>query len=203
MVVVPCHVVTSPVYGSGKTFALELVGAIALGKRPPVLSYLYRGSGASEENDKMLKAILKAGHPIVILDNVNGVLHGQVLTQMITQAQIDFRDFGVLEMANTGANNFSTVLANGVNTVPNEDLERRAIVSVINPHMINPELRKFKDQRRLERTIEERSILVECVIAMARAYQQAGSPVPEGSNSLVGLEGEPDGAVSVDVARMR
>ena len=69
---VPMHVVSAPSAGSGKSYLCDLGSVISIGERCPVTAVAPR----EEETEKRLIGSALAGHPIIALDNCNGVLSG-------------------------------------------------------------------------------------------------------------------------------
>src|SRR5262249_1917022 len=68
--VAPMHIVDAPVYGSGKSYLINVASAVATGDACPVTS-----AGKDEaELEKRIDAALLKCQPIIGIDNVNGIL---------------------------------------------------------------------------------------------------------------------------------
>lgn len=177
--VVPMSVTSAPDFGVGKTYLAELIVYIVTGKWPSVFFW----STSKEENDKLLASILTAGYSACILDNINGVFENRLLTQMITSKRPQPRLLGKNEVIER--EQWMTILANGVNIAPSEDLDRRYLLSIQNPQMENPKHRVFKSNPRQMITLDRQSY-ISCALAMLRGYIVAGMPNPP--SPLAGFE---------------
>lgn len=79
---VPLTVVTSPIQGSGKTKLGSCVGMVISGARNHLMTAPDRGS--DEEMRKRLTAKLRKRPPVVVIDNVVGVLNSPSLAAALT-----------------------------------------------------------------------------------------------------------------------
>ena len=79
MPVAPMHVITKPVAGSGGSYMQDIVAAIAIGDRCPVISLV---PGDDKENDKRLNGAALAQQPIIALDNLSSTLMGDFLCSL-------------------------------------------------------------------------------------------------------------------------
>ena len=165
----PLHVATAPIAGSGKSFLFDIAAAIATGKRCPVIS-----AGAnSEETEKRLHGAALSGQPLISVDNLNGVLRGDFLCQLITQELIEVRRLG--STGNVRIQNCATLFANGNNIEIEGDLVRRTIRCALNPEMENPEQREFSGNP-LRTVLADRGKFVAAALTLVRAHMVAGSP---------------------------
>jgi len=165
----PLHVATAPIAGSGKSFLFDTAAAIATGKECPVLS-----AGAnSEETEKRLHGAALSGQPLISIDNLNGVLRGDFLCQLTTQALVEVRRLG--STGNFRIRNCATVFANGNNIEIEGDLVRRTIRCSLNPKMENPEAREFRGNP-FRTVLADRGKFVAAALTLVRAHLVANEP---------------------------
>jgi hypothetical protein len=168
--VTPLHAARAPTAGSGKSFLLDTVAAIAIGQLMPVMS-----TGASEEEtEKRLGAALLAGQPLISIDNISGELGGDALCQIIERPVVDIRILGRSERVRIEARGTSTY-ANGNNFVVVGDMCRRVITVNLDPAMERPELRQFKFDP-IDMILKDRGKYIAAVLTICRAYVVAGKP---------------------------
>jgi putative DNA primase/helicase len=146
-----------------------LAAAISTGKRCPVLSL----SVKDDENEKRLHGAALAGQPLIALDNVNGVLRGDFLAQLVTQPRLQVRRLG--STGNLEIANCATVLANGNNIEIEGDLVRRTLRSMLDPQMEDPTARKFKGDP-FRTVLADRGKFVAAVLTVVRSHLVAGFP---------------------------
>jgi putative DNA primase/helicase len=190
--------------GTGASYLQDLIAAIAIGERCPVISF---SETNGEENEKRLMSAALAQQPIIALDNLSAPLMGDFLCQLISQPVLQIRGFGTLELKNIVNNAF--VMANGNNLVISADTVRRVVQVALDTNMENPETRAFKRDPVAE-VLRERGKYVHAVLTIARAQVIGGARLPRLANferwsdlvrsALVWL-GWPDPAASV--ARVR
>ena len=161
--------------GTGKTYLIEVSTAIALGKSPPVSSFSMKNEG---ENESRVQALLLSGTPIGVIDNVNGVLGGDLLCQACTSQTIAIRMFHT--QRNIIVDNNLCLYANGNNLTIVGDLVRRSMVSRLDAKMERPEQRVFR-KKPLDMVLANRGIYLAAVITIVRAHARAGYP---GSQNL-------------------
>jgi putative DNA primase/helicase len=165
----PLHVATAPIAGSGKSFLFDTAAAIATGKECPVLS-----AGANnEETEKRLHGAALSGQPLISIDNLNGVLRGDFLCQLTTQALVEVRRLG--STGNFRIRNCATVFANGNNIEIEGDLVRRTIRCTLNPEMENPEAREFRGNP-FRAVLADRGKFVAAALTLVRAHLVANEP---------------------------
>ena len=82
--VVPAHGARAPAAGTGKSYLWDVMAAIRLGKRCPVIAV----SRDAQETEKKLTAEALSGSQITNLDNVNGELGSDLLCQMVSQGEL-------------------------------------------------------------------------------------------------------------------
>jgi hypothetical protein len=169
MDVAPMHVITKPEPGTGGSYLQDLVAAIAIGKRCPVMSL----TGNDEENEKRLTAAALTQQPIIALDNVSTFLTGDFLCQLIERPEVQCRRLGGSDF--TDVPNSAFVIANGNNLTIAADTVRRVIRIGLDANMEHPEARVF-NRNPVAEVLADRGRYVRAVLTIARAYFAAGMP---------------------------
>ena len=165
----PFHAFSAPIRGSGKSKLVDIASVIATGEEAPVIA----AGGDDIELEKRLVASLLAGSPIITIDNCSRPIGGDLLCQMLTQAMVRPRILGKSETPTCPTGAF--VAGTGQNFTAIGDMERRTIVSKIDPKMETPETREF-DFEPVQLAKERRPQLVVAVLTILRAYRAAGMP---------------------------
>ena len=165
----PMHVVSATDAGTGKSYYVDLVGAVSFGMPTPVLA----ASKSHEETDKTIRAAMMLGAPVISLDNLENDLQSGVLSQALSQDKVEVRRFGVLETVQIP--NRAVFFATGNNLALIGDLARRSIVTSMDAGVARPELRQFKDKP-FERIIANRGQYIAACLTICRAYILAGRP---------------------------
>jgi hypothetical protein len=166
----PLHAFDAPAAGTGKTKIAEIIGILATGVPPSGIAY----SRSEEENEKRFGALLRAGDPVILLDNVTGDLEGDLLCTALTQEMVQVRILGLSETARVSTR--SLFLATGNHLRLKGDLTRRAIVCRLDAKVANPEDRVFDFDPVVE-VRQKRSQYVIDALTVLRAYVAAGQPV--------------------------
>ena len=167
--VTPMRVISAPEAGSGKSYILDVVAAIATGQPCPVMA----AGRTEEETEKRLGAALLAGQPLISIDNVTGDLGGDALCQIIERPVVEIRILGKSELVRIEAR--STVFATGNNLRVVGDMTRRVLRCRLDPKLERPELRQFR-RRPVAAVLAERGRYVAAALIVARAYVVAGTP---------------------------
>ena len=168
--VAPMHVARAPVAASGKSFLFDVVSAIAIGQRMPVMA----AGRTEEETEKRLGAALLAGQPLISIDNVNGELTSDALCQIIERPVVDVRILGRSERVRIEARG-TTMFCTGNNIVLVGDLCRRSLTATLDPKIERPELREFVGDP-VETVLADRGKYVAACLTLCRAYIVAGRP---------------------------
>jgi hypothetical protein len=168
--VAPMHASRAPVAGSGKSFLMDTVSAIAIGQPMPVIS-----TGTNEaELEKRLGTAFMAGQPLISIDNVTGELGGDALCQLIERPIVDIRILGKSESRRIEARGTS-LFATGNNFVIVGDVCRRTLTTNLDPRVERPELRQFEFDP-VERVLADRGKYIAAALTICRAYLVAGRP---------------------------
>lgn len=185
---VPAAMLNKHQQGSGATLLSNVLSIIGTGL-PAHVETLPVGRGADEELRKLITSILLAGRPLVVFDNVDNYLNSAVLGAVLTTEKWEDRLLGRNELVTVPQR--SVWIFNGNNVQLGGDLPRRCFEILIDPKMPRPWLRKpgeFRHPNLLAWVRENRGRLLAAVFTMARAWIQAGRPVPDDLPALGGFE---------------
>ena len=167
--VAPMHIMSAPEAGSGKSYLLDVVAAIALGQPCPVMA----AGRTEEETEKRLGAAVLAGQPIIAIDNVNGDLGGDALCQIIERPIVEIRILGKSERVRVETR--STTFATGNNIGVVADMTRRILRCRLDAKREQPELRQFR-RRPVATVLADRGCYVAAALTLARAFVATGMP---------------------------
>ena len=168
---VPLHVAAAPAAGTGKSYLADIASAICIGERCPVKSVAPR----EEETEKRLIGAALAGHPIIALDNCNGILSGDFLAQVSERPVLEVRALGASTLYRI--NNTFTCFANGNNIIIYGDLTRRCVRAMLDANTEDPTSRTFTGDP-VRTVMADRGRYVAAVLTIALAYIAAGRPNP-------------------------
>lgn len=165
----PMHVTNAATPGTGKSYLMDTITAVASGQACPVMNY----GNTEEEAEKRLGALLMLGQPIVSIDNMNGMINGASLCQYIERPTVQVRRLGASEMITI--DNRATMFANGNNVSISQDLIRRSILCNLDAKVERPELREFAS-RPVDTILANRKLYITAALIIVRAYLLAGQP---------------------------
>ncbi|WP_462120614.1 PriCT-2 domain-containing protein [Methylorubrum extorquens] len=165
----PMHIFRAHTPGSGKSYLVDLICAIATGRRCPVIA----AGRTEEETEKRLASLLLEGIPIISIDNLNGTLSGDTLCQMLTQTEVKVRILGKSEAPTIEVR--TAMYATGNNLKVKGDMVRRVLLSTLDAGVERPEERSFAFKP-IDRAMEGRGRYVAAAYTLIRAYMTAGSP---------------------------
>jgi hypothetical protein len=166
----PLFLMDAPTPASGKTLLVSAIFQIAIGREAATMTY----TGEEQETRKALTALLMAGDPIALLDNVDIPLRGASLCVALTSAIFKDRVLGLSR--NVELPVLTTWFATGNNVSIEGDLVRRVLVSRIDPRCERPEERTFERPNLLANVGEHRGELISAALTVLRAYVVAGRP---------------------------
>lgn len=157
--------------GSGKSLLAEIAGKIH--------GWVFRSDVPEDEPEwrKATSSILATtSAPLVVLDNVNGVLRSSVLAGLLT-ASGDIEDRELGKSSNLRFRNDRVWVVTGNNLSLGGDLVRRTITVLIDPNMANPETRTSFAIPDLPRWVDEhRGDILWSLLVLIRAWVAAGRP---------------------------
>ena len=201
----PLCLVRAHAPGTGKSYLVDVVAAIATGRLCPVIT----ASKNEEETEKRLGTIILSGIAIVSPDNCVHDLSGQLLCQLTERSSVKIRILGRSEMPECECH--TMVFATGNNILLKGDMVRRGLGCNLDALTERPELRAFK-RNPLHQALTDRGTYVAAVLTIIRAYLTAGAPTVCGAlgsymawskmvrGPLVWL-GQPDPVASMESAR--
>ena len=166
----PFFAFDAPVMGSGKTLLSSLIGILSNGVQPAVMNHPKDES----ELKKSLLAALMSGDPILLIDNIEHSISGDVLCSIATSDTYRDRMLGQNKLVTVST--AVTVLLNGNNMVVRGDLSTRVLISRLDPGVEKPEERTFKRADIKQYATEHREELVNCALTILRAYYMAKNP---------------------------
>lgn len=177
--VAPMHVAKAPAAGTGKSYLFNIMAAISQGTRCPVIA----AGKDDEETEKRVAARMIAGNPIICIDNVNGILGGDLICQGISEDIVAPRVLGLSKAPNL-TNRFS-FFATGNNISVAGDLDRRVLPCVMDRQEETPSEHRFEFNP-IAMVLAERSRYVSACLTILRAHARASF---EGATDLTPFNG--------------
>jgi hypothetical protein len=165
----PLYLVCAHAAGTGKSYLVDVIAAIATGRLCPVIT----ASKNREEDEKRLGAVILSGISIVSLDNCTHDLDGELLCQFTERPLVKIRILGRSEMPECECH--TAVFATGNNILLKGDMIRRALQCNLDTLTERPELREFKHNP-LHQVLSDRGRYVAATLTIIRAYLAAGAP---------------------------
>jgi hypothetical protein len=166
----PMFVNKAPTPASGKSYLFDIVSAIAIGQRMPVVA----ASSDKKETDKRLDTALLTGRPLIDLDNVNGELESATLSQCVERPYITVRFLGKSEDRTIETCGF-TVYATGNNITLVGDLIRRSLICSLDPNEEKPEQHEYKNDP-VKMVLSDRGKYIAACLTICRAFMQSKAP---------------------------
>lgn len=162
--------VKAPVFGSGKTYLCELIGAFAGPAGNAKVSY----PTTSEEATKVILSLLLSSPAVIEFDDMDTdwIPHGTI-KRMLTADQITDRILGVSKTATVSTR--TLFLGSGNNVGPVRDLLRRVLTIHVDPRCATPATMAYKGLP-VEHVRKNRGDFVAAVLTIILAWRKAGSP---------------------------
>ena len=160
----------APVFGSGKTYLCELIGAFAGPAGNAKVSY----PTTSEEATKVILSLLLTSPAVIEFDDMDTdwLPHGTI-KRMLTAEQITDRILGVSKTATVSTR--TLFLGSGNNVGPIRDLLRRVLTIHIDPRCATPATMTYKGFP-VEKVRQNRGKYVAAVLTIILAWRKAGMP---------------------------
>jgi len=160
----------APIFGSGKTYLCELIGAFA----GPALNKKHSYPTTSEEATKTILAELLTSPAVIEFDDMDTdwIPHG-VIKRMLTAEQITDRILGVSKTATVSTR--TLFLGSGNNVGPIRDLLRRVLTIHIDPRCQTPATLAYNGAP-VDKVRKNRGKYVSAVLTIILAWRKAGSP---------------------------
>lgn len=167
----PLFLFDANVRGAGKTLLAQSVGCIALGRDLGVSNY----SADPEELRKQITAIVIAGDPAILFDNLQGAIGGSTFDRMLTATYWSDRILGTNTTVNLPLR--TTWYGTGNNVMLHGDTCRRTLHCRLDVLEENPEDREgFTHPDLMAWIRRERTRLVVASLTIVAAYLKAGRP---------------------------
>jgi len=162
--------VRAPVFGSGKTYLCELIGAFAGPGANAKVSY----PTTSEEATKVILSLLLTSPAVIEFDDMDTdwIPHGTI-KRMLTAEQITDRILGVSKTATVSTR--TLFLGSGNNVGPIRDLLRRVLTIHFDPRCATPATTTYNGSP-VEKVRQKRGRYVAAVLTIIAAWRKAGSP---------------------------
>lgn len=167
--VAPMHAFRASTAGTGKTYLIDVVSALATARPCPVATV----AKTEEETEKRLGGLLLAAFPLICLDNVNGELGGDLLCQAIERPLVQIRPLGASTIAEVETR--ATVFATGNALRVRGDMTRRTLIANLDAGVERPELRSF-DFDPVEVVLADRARYVGAALTILLAHAEARYP---------------------------
>jgi hypothetical protein len=178
----PAFHVRAPVFGSGKTYLCELIGAFAGPGGNAKVSY----PTTSEEATKVILSLLLTSPACVEFDDMDTdwIPHGTI-KRMLTAEAITDRILGVSKTATVSTR--TLFLGSGNNVGPIRDLLRRVLTIHLDPRCATPATMTYKGFP-VDKVRQRRGLYVGAVLTIIQAWRRAGSPRAQ-ADSIVTFNG--------------
>lgn len=162
--------VRAPVFGSGKTYLCELIGAFAGPGGNAKVSY----PTTSEEATKVILSLLLTSPAVIEFDDMDTdwIPHGTI-NRMLTSEKITDRILGVSKTATVSTR--TLFLGSGNNVGPIRDLLRRVLTIHIDPRNATPATMTYTG-RPVDKVRQYRGKYVSAVLTIIQAWRNAGMP---------------------------
>jgi len=161
---------TAPSMRTGKSLLAEAVGIIATGQPAPAMAV----SGDRDEIRKAVASILREGHALVNLDNIDHPLGSPDLARAITQPEYADRILGESRLLRLPTN--LLWIATGNNLAFRGDLAVRALLCRLDAQAERPEERAFAITNLKAHVAAHRQELVAAGMTILRAFHVGGRP---------------------------
>jgi hypothetical protein len=178
----PAYHVRAPVFGSGKSYLCELIGAFAGPGGNAKVSY----PRTSEEATKTILSLLLTNPAVIEFDDMDTdwIPHGVIL-RMLTAEHITDRILGHSKTATVSTR--SLFLGSGNNVGPVKDLLRRVLTIHIDPRTSTPAMLSYK-RKPVEKVQQHRGKYIAAVLTIILAWRKCGLPRSD-TESIVSFDG--------------
>lgn len=160
----PLHAFSAPVAGSGKSKLSDIASILASGREAAIVS-----QGATEEEfEKRLGAAFLAGEPVISVDNCTQPVGGKFMCSALTSPVVSTRILGKSESPKLATDALMTVNGNNLSLL--EDMDRRFLLSRLDPACERPQHREFASDP-VAVAKATRAELVVAALTVLRAYR--------------------------------
>jgi putative DNA primase/helicase len=154
----------APVPRTGKSKCIDIAHAIAWGHRAAVNNW----TGDRKEDEKLLGAVALSGCAALAIDNIEDVVGGALLCEILTQTFVKVRILGLSQQPT--AETAFLVTFNGNNLIFKGDITVRVLKARLDAGMEAPEERVF-DFDPVDEALKNRPELVVSGLTTMRAFQ--------------------------------
>lgn len=169
----PMHLAESPAAGTGKGLLVAVMLVAGVGDDVATLPV-----GRDEEEwRKRITTVLRSGHPVVALDNVDRTLNSSALATVLTAARWHDRLLGGNEEVRIPVR--CVWVATGNNPMLSTEIARRCIRIRLDARMDQPWRRDpadFRYQKLLQHALTQRGRLIGAALTLTNAWLAAGRP---------------------------
>ena len=182
---VPMALFDKPAAGTGASLIAEIVAEVLLGRDAPMM----KAPEDEGEWRKQILAILIAGRPVMVVDNIEGRFGSAALSSLLTSMVHEDRILGKSE--NVQMPHRTVWIGNGINVQLGGDLPRRIYLIRMDAEHARPWQRTvtFKHPDLKAWVRESRAAILFAVLMLARAWVAAGRPVPKCLPKVGGFDG--------------
>lgn len=177
----PLYLIEAPLPGSGKGLLADLITYPCMGEAVGSTTV----TRDENETRKKITSLLRRGHPVILIDNLDGGLSSSQLASAITATRWEDRALGTNNMVSLP--NRALLLASGNNPALSQEIARRSIRIRLSPEEEQPWKRTvFKHPAIREWALQNRRELVRAILTIIRSWMWAGRP--EGQQVLGSFE---------------
>lgn len=181
---VPLALFDKPAAGTGASLLAEVVAEVVQGRDAAMMT-------APEEEGEWRKRVLAqllAGRGVVVVDNIEGKLQSATLAALLTSMTYEDRILGKSEMLVLPHR--CVWIGTGINIQLAGDLPRRCYWIRMDANSARPWQRdtEFKHPNLKAWVRDVRGAVIAAILILARAWVQAGRPVPVGNPIVGGFE---------------
>lgn len=177
----PLFGMDAPSPGTGKSLLAETLAIVATGRRASLMSL----GQDDAETEKRVTAVLIAGDIVIVLDNLERPLRGELMCQVTTQQFVRLRPLGATTALTVPTHALFVATGNNLSIVG--DLKRRVVMIRLDAGMERPEQRTF-ERDHLATVMEQRGQIITRVLTIVSAYIAAGSPRIDGLHAFGSFE---------------
>ncbi len=174
----PGFLIRAHMPGTGKTLLSKAALAI-VGVSPTVH---LADTSQPEEFAKRIGTAVRAGAPVIVFDNLTGLIQSAELNGLLTSERVSIRRLGSND-PEPELDARSLWILNGNNVAPSADMNRRLLPVSLDAGMEHPELRRF-DSCPVAEVAARREAYQDDLLAIMQMYHQAGAPVIERGTGL-------------------
>jgi hypothetical protein len=181
---IPLCLLDKPSPGTGATLLADLIAETATGSHAAKL-VAPEERGAEAEWQKKITALLLAGSPVAVIDNVKHTLASSSLSAVLTTSRWTDRILGRSEMVTLPARTCWIATANNISV--RDDLARRCYRVRIDSEEEHPWTRTdFRHPELLQWAQTNRGLILAALLTIARAWFVAGQPKPDAAVPKLG-----------------